>query len=227
MVSQEEGQSRKRKTMCTFMLQSYCKLCVSASGEIPYGEDRGKEMWRLVGTPLFLLLISTVYFPVVMKGPSLFCQKVLMTHVMSARTSHVLSPQLSEAGVGVCTARARLCLVWKNGGAWKGFFHTFDGGMFCLGFFAKCVSESGRNPRGAPLLDITTVFLSTLSVLSWPQTEAHVMRKGTSLVICLLDWQSCMGEGRCGSLGMLQLSWQEIFPVRYSNEIWDMNVICL
>lgn len=39
---EEEGQSRK--TVCTFMLQSFCKLCVSALGEIPYAEDGGKEM---------------------------------------------------------------------------------------------------------------------------------------------------------------------------------------
>lgn len=110
------------------------------------------------------------------------------------------------------------------------FFHTFDGVVFIFVLFcfvSKCGSESGRNPGGVFLLDITTVFLSTLSVLSWPQAEAHIMRKGTSLIICLLDWRSCMGEGRCGSLGMLQLSWQEIFPVRFSNEIWEMNVICL
>ena len=60
-AQEEEGQSRKRKTVCTFMLQSYCKLCVSALGEIAYAEDRGKEMQRLVGTPLFLLFIGTQF----------------------------------------------------------------------------------------------------------------------------------------------------------------------
>lgn len=165
-----------------------------------------------------------------MRGRGLFCQKVLMTCVMSAMTTHVLSPWLSEASADVCTARARLCLCRKTevffGLRLEGFFYTFDGVVFVLFcFVSKCGSESGRNPRGVFLLDITTVFLSTLSVLSWPQTEAHIMRKGTSPIICLLDWRSCMGKGRCGSLGMLQLSWQEIFPVRYSNEIWEMNVI--
>lgn len=87
--------------------------------------------------------------------------------------------------------------------------------------------ESGRSPRGMSLLDMTTVFLSTLSVLSWPQMEAYITRKGASLIICLLDWQTCMGEGSCGSLGMLQLLWLEIFLVRYPSEIPGMNVICL
>lgn len=104
------------------------------------------------------------------------------------------------------------------------FFHIFYDGFFFWeevagGGVSKCGSEPERNSRGASLLDTKTVFLSTLSVLSWPQTEAHQMRKQTSLIICLLDWHSCMAEGRCRALGMLQLSWQEIFPVRYSNEI--------
>lgn len=140
------------------------------------------------------------------------------TSVMSRRSTHILSPWLPEERVGVCTAKARLCLVWKNRGVlWSGlerFSQTFDGlvVMVCLlvcwfSFFHKCRSESGQHPRGASLLDITIVYLSTLSVLSWPQAETHIMRKGTSLIICLLDWQSCMGDGRCRSLGMLQLLW--------------------
>lgn len=56
------------------------------------------------------------HFTLLMRGPGLFCQKVLTTCVMSARTTHVQSLWLSEARVKVCTPRARLCPVQKNRG---------------------------------------------------------------------------------------------------------------
>lgn len=51
-------------------------------------------------------------------------------------------------------------VIWS----WKVFFFFLPPIclMVCSFFFAKSGSESGRNPKGASLLDITTVFLSTL-----------------------------------------------------------------
>lgn len=138
--------------MCTFMLQSYCKLSFSASNEIPYAEGRGGKDAEAGGYPTVSPVDwHKVYFPVVMKGRGLFCQKVLMTCVMSGRTTHVLSPWLSEARVGVCTARARLCLVWKNRGvcglALKGFFHIFKG-VCVWGGVVGCVQNVALNLEG-------------------------------------------------------------------------------
>lgn len=65
---------------------------------------------------------------------------------------------LPEPNYALCLKAEAFC-----GLGLEGFFIHLTAG---LGFFAKCGSESGMNPRGASLLDITAVFLPTLSVLS-------------------------------------------------------------
>lgn len=205
-----------RRILCAFILSSYCISNVSPSEKRAYTEDPEKIRLRDVDgyyTEAFLLVW--------------WVQRILMASVSGCLTRRWVLV-LPEPVCALC--RRKWCILWFGLGS---FFHMFYGGFFFFweeaagGGVSKCGFEPERNSRGASLLDTKTVFLFTLSVLSWPQTKAYQMRKRTSFIICLLDWQSCMAEGRCRPLGMLQLSWQEIFPVRYSNEIGELNVICL
>lgn len=148
------------------------------------------------------------------KNQAYFTRIILMWWVQGVLTSWVpgyLKQEwvfaLPELGCALCGKTEAFC-----GLGLEEFFQIFDGssGLF-VGLLVLFLSQMSlwvwTASRGASLLDITTANLSTLSVLSWPQAEAHIMRKRTSLIFCLLDWQSCMGEGRWGSLGILQLLW--------------------
>lgn len=197
------------------MLSSYCIPNVSPSEKRAYIEDLEKIRCG----------DAEGYYTEAF-SPVWWVQRILMASVPGC-LSHRWVLVLPKPVYALC--RKKWHIFWFGCGRffsyilWWIFFWEEAAG----GGVSKSGSESERNSRGASLLDTNTVFLSTLSVLSWPQTEAHNMRKRISFIICLLDWQSCMGEGRCRPLGMLQLSWQEIFPVRYLNEIWELSVICL
>lgn len=75
----------------------------------------------------FSCLLAQHLFPGHEERTRLVLPKGVNTHVMSTRTTHILSSWLSKARVGVCTATARLCLVWKNGGVlWSGLGRIFS-----------------------------------------------------------------------------------------------------
>lgn len=173
-------------------------------------------------------------FPGCDERTRLVLPKGVNTHGMSTRTTHILSPWLSETRVGVHTARASLCRVRKNKGVlWSGLGRVFldlwwsgISGLFVgLSVFilSLMLPESEQHPWGASLLDTTTVYLSTLSVLSWPQAAEHIMRKGTPLNLS-------SGLANLHGWRQRQISWDAAAIVvgNFSSQIfeWDLGDEC-